>query len=108
MAYVYILHCAGDTLYTGITTDLARRMDAHRGNGPAGAKYTRSHPPKGFAALWEADDMQTAAKIEYRIKRWPAAKKRKLIKAPALLGSAAFPLPDGVFCRALDLPQDIF
>lgn len=99
MAYVYMLHCTGGSLYTGITTDMARRLREHAAGKGVGAKYTRAHPPLGLAALWEADDLQAAARIEYRLKRLPPQKKRLLVAKPELLGSADFPLPEGLSCR---------
>ena len=45
--FVYILECADGTLYTGITTDLARRLMEHK-SGTAGARYTRAHGAKRF------------------------------------------------------------
>ena len=41
--YIYVLRCKGDTLYTGITPDLRRRMRQHCGQLAGGAKYTHSH-----------------------------------------------------------------
>lgn len=96
MAYVYLLHCTGGSLYTGITTDIKRRLREHTSGNRAGAKYTRAHRPLGIAALWETDDLATAARIEYAIKQWPAARKRLLVETPWLLGSAPFPLPPGI------------
>ena len=102
MAYVYMLHCTGGSLYTGITTDINRRLREHAEGKGVGAKYTRSHPPIEVAALWEADDLQMAARIEYRLKRLTAQKKRLLVASPEMLGSTEFPLPEGVSCRAVD------
>ena len=103
MAYVYMLRCAGNTLYTGITTDIARRLREHAAGKGVGAKYTRSHKPLALAALWETSDLQAAARVEYRIKRLPAAQKQRLTDAPQLLGSDAFPLPDGILCTPSDI-----
>ncbi|MBO4854024.1 MAG: GIY-YIG nuclease family protein [Oscillospiraceae bacterium] len=81
MYYVYVLRCAGDTLYTGITPDMHRRMTAHMTG--RGAKYTRSHPPRSLAALWEAEDRTAAARLEYAVKkRLDRAGKEELIAAP--------------------------
>ena len=44
MYHLYILRCADDTLYTGITTDLTRRVAEHN-SSPVGAKYTRARRP---------------------------------------------------------------
>ena len=43
MYYIYMLRCKDDSIYTGITTDLDRRMKEHFGAGEKSAKYTRSH-----------------------------------------------------------------
>lgn len=85
MAYLYILECEGDTLYTGITTDIEKRLRDHRERRPACAKYTRSHPMKGLAALWEIDTYDHARKGEYAVKRLPRKKKDQLVAHPELL-----------------------
>ena len=46
--YIYVLRCKGDTLYTGITPDLRRRMRQHCGQLAGGAKYTHSHKPEAL------------------------------------------------------------
>ena len=43
--YVYLVRCSDDSLYCGWTTDLKRRIDAHNGHIPGGAKYTRGRRP---------------------------------------------------------------
>ena len=85
MYYVYILRCRGDTLYTGITPDVCRRMRAHlRGSG---AKYTRSHPPEALEALWRAEDKIAAARLEYAVKKHlDRTRKLALIARPDRLG----------------------
>ena len=103
MAYVYILECEGGELYTGITTDIVRRFAEHTAREGVGAKYTRSHPAKAIRALWETDDMRSAARIEWRIKRWPRKKKLQLIADPSQLSKTPFDLPDGTICRCLSV-----
>lgn len=83
MYYVYILNCAGNTLYTGITTDVERRFAEHT-NG-TGAKYTRSHKPVSIAGLWEAPDRAAASKLEAFIKKQPKTKKEEFIKNPSII-----------------------
>ena len=102
MAYIYMIRCKGNSLYTGITTDINRRLREHAEGKGVGAKYTRSHPPIEVAALWEADDLQIAARIEYRLKQLTAQKKRLLVACPDKLGGKEFPLPEGISCRAVD------
>ncbi len=82
MYYVYILLCSDDSLYTGITPDLRRRMRQHGGLVKGGARYTALRPPKAIAAVWTAPEKSTAAKAEYAIKHLTPAEKRTLVSAP--------------------------
>lgn len=86
MYYVYMLLCSDDSLYTGITTDLRRRMRRHTGKLKGGAKYTALRPPKAIAAVWTAPDKSTAAKAEYAIKHLTPAQKRELTQNPRDIG----------------------
>ena len=79
MYYVYILRCEDNTLYTGITTNVARRFAEHREDKVKGAKYTKAHKPKEIAAAWEVGTKSNASKLEYRIKKLEKAEKEKLI-----------------------------
>lgn len=101
MAYLYLLQCKTGEYYTGITTDVARRMAAHSGRRAGGAKYTRAHPPAVLAAVWKTETYAAAARAEYRLKRLRHAQKAVLAAAPHRLGGADFPLPDGLCCRPL-------
>jgi putative endonuclease len=76
--YVYILRCVDDTLYTGITTNLERRVDEHN-SGKAGAKYTRSRRPVEIVYHETVNDRSQALKREYQIKRLSLQGKRSLI-----------------------------
>ena len=93
MYFVYILRCADDSLYTGITTDPVRRFREHAGEAPNGAKFTHSHPPKAVEALWSCEDRSTASRLEYAVKKLTRAKKLRLIEDEAafaqLLGDEA-------------------
>lgn len=80
MYYVYILRCAGDTLYTGITADIDRRMSEHFGRTEKCAKYTRSHRAEKLEALWSAENRSSASKLEYRIKKLSRERKLRLIE----------------------------
>lgn len=82
MYYVYMLLCSDDSLYTGITPNLQRRMRQHTGQLKGGARYTALRPPKELAAVWTAPDRSTASKAEYAIKQLSADRKRCLIAAP--------------------------
>ena len=68
MYYVYIARCADDTLYTGIATDLARRIEEHN-SSEKGAKYTRVRRPVSLVYSEEFPDRSLASKREYEIKK---------------------------------------
>jgi putative endonuclease len=81
---VYILSCADGTLYTGITTDVARRFAEHTGSGGRGAKYTRAHTAVRIEAVWSAADRASASRLEARIKSLPRGEKLALIRSEAV------------------------
>ena len=76
--YVYILRCSDDTLYTGITTDLKRRLDEHN-HSPKGAKYTRNRRPVNLIYSEPCADKSAASKREYAIKKLSREAKMALI-----------------------------
>ncbi len=78
-AYVYILLCADNTLYTGWTNDIARRVEAH--NQKKGAKYTASRLPVRLVYVEPCPSKQAALQREYAIKRMTREKKLLLIAA---------------------------
>ncbi len=78
MNYVYILKCSDNTLYTGWTNDLVKRLKAH--NSGKGSKYTRNRLPVEFVYLEEFEDKIEAMKKEYFIKRLKKQEKLELIK----------------------------
>jgi len=75
---VYLLRCADGTLYTGITTDVARRVEEHNGNGGLGARYTRSRRPVELVYVEGAADRAEASRREAAIKRLDRAGKLQL------------------------------
>ena len=80
MWYLYILRCKDDSLYTGITTDVEKRLEAHRCG--KGAKYTRGRGPLELVYREECGDHSDALRREAEIKRLPREEKLKLIKNP--------------------------
>lgn len=76
--YVYMLRCGDGSLYTGSTTDVARRLREHQ-NG-TGAKYTLARPPVSLAYTEEAPDRSTAQRREAAIKKLPRKRKLALIE----------------------------
>lgn len=75
--YVYMLMCADDTIYTGITNNLEKRLVAH--NSGKGAKYTRGRSPVTLVWAQVADSKSDALKREYATKKLPRNKKYSLI-----------------------------
>lgn len=80
MNYVYILKCNDDSLYTGWTNDLKKRIKVHS-NGK-GAKYTKARLPVELVYFEEFDDKISAMKREYAIKQLKRKEKLELIKKP--------------------------
>ncbi len=78
MNYVYILRCADDSLYTGWTNNIERRLKAHEEG--KGGKYTRGRLPVKLVYVEEYNDRISAQKREYEIKQMKRADKLKLIK----------------------------
>ncbi len=76
--FLYILRCSDDTLYTGITTDLQRRLAEHN-SSTKGAKYTRSRRPVALVYTEKFEDRSSASKREYIVKRLSRAKKLALV-----------------------------
>ncbi len=77
MWYVYIIECSDGTLYTGITTNLERRMKQH--NSGKGAKYTKVRRPVVLRKAFEAANRSEASKEEYRIKQLTRIEKLNLL-----------------------------
>jgi putative endonuclease len=88
-AYVYLLRCADGSLYCGWTTDLARRVKAHRSG--TGSRYTTRRRPVELAAAWRAADRSAAMRLEARIKRLPRPEKLALVRGAALDGGERVP-----------------
>ncbi len=80
MAFVYIIRCKDDTLYTGSTKDIKRRIKQHLGLIKTGrAKYTRAHLPEKLEKVWETENFSDALKLESAIKKLKRAEKQELI-----------------------------
>ncbi|MFA5502744.1 MAG: DUF429 domain-containing protein [Sulfurovaceae bacterium] len=79
---VYILKCADNTLYTGVTTDLNRRLKEHNSSN-LGAKYTRAKRPVELVYFENCDDKVHAMQREYAIKQLKRSEKLELISYAA-------------------------
>lgn len=75
--YLYILRCKDNTLYTGITTDVEKRLEAHRSG--KGAKYTRGRAPLELVYRETCGTHSDALKRELEIKKLSREEKQKLI-----------------------------
>ncbi|WP_454743089.1 GIY-YIG nuclease family protein [Cupriavidus necator] len=80
--YLYLLECTGDSIYTGITTDVARRFAEHVSG--KGAKYTRSRKPIRVMGQLRFETKSEALKAEIEIKRMSSAQKRAFCAQLAL------------------------
>ena len=77
---VYILNCADNTLYTGITTDINRRVNEHNNNNK-GARYTRARRPVTLVYEERYESRADASRREYHIKQLNRIEKLKLIQS---------------------------
>lgn len=80
MYYLYILECADKTLYTGITTDLERRIIEHNSSS-LGAKYTKGRRPVKLVYYKKFKDKSTATKGEWAVKKISRKDKLQLISS---------------------------
>ncbi|MFQ3225894.1 MAG: putative endonuclease [Lentimonas sp.] len=78
---IYILRCGDGTLYTGVATDVARRFEEHRSQGPKAAKYVRGRLPLQIVYTREVGTRSEAQKEEWRVKRLTRAQKDVLVAA---------------------------
>jgi len=78
MYYIYILKCADATLYTGITTDLKRRLEEHN-RTKLGARYTSSRRPVELVYSKKFKNRSLVSREEIRIKKLKRNEKLKLI-----------------------------
>ncbi len=86
-----MLRCGDGSLYTGIATNVLRRIAEH-GAGPKGSKYLRGRGP--LQLVWQAEvgDRALATRVELKIKRLGRRDKERLILAPERLEALLDPL----------------
>lgn len=77
MWIVYILQCADNSLYTGVTTDIEQRVKKH--NSKSGAEYTKFRTPVKVIYHEQYESKSEALKREFQIKSWKRSKKIVLI-----------------------------
>jgi putative endonuclease len=79
--YVYLLCCADNTYYAGVTTDCERRVREHNGIIKGGARYTQARRPVQIVWSEPCDDRSAACKREAQLKKLKRAQKEFLIKS---------------------------
>ena len=77
--HVYIVRTRDGTLYTGITTDVERRLAEHRADGGRGARYLRGREPLEIVYRRKLGDRGLALRVEWRLKRRPRADKQAIV-----------------------------
>lgn len=83
---LYIVRCANDTLYTGITTDVERRVTEHE-VGTRGARYLRGRRPLTLEFQQEVGDRSRASRLEYLVKRLSREQKEAVIAGTVQIAS---------------------
>ena len=81
--YLYVVRCSDDTLYTGITIDLARRLDEHN-TSKRGAKYTKARRPINLVYYELYQSRSNAQKAERKFKKLTRKQKEKKIATGGL------------------------
>ena len=84
MYYTYMLRCADNSIYTGMTNDLEKRLEEHVSKSKNGAKYTKSHDVVKMETAWKSKEKSLACKLEYQIKQLSKQQKESLIEGEKL------------------------
>ena len=79
--HLYMVRCGDGSLYTGIATDVARRLGEHLGKGDAGAKYLRGRGPLELVLQIKVGSRSLALRVEGKVKKLSKAGKEKLVKS---------------------------
>ena len=79
MYYVYMLRCEDNSIYTGITVNIERRMKEHFDKDKKCAKYTATHQAKRLEAVWKTENKSLATKLEFQIKKLKKIQKEEII-----------------------------
>lgn len=80
MYYTYMVRCADNSIYTGMTNNLEKRINEHINKSKNGAKYTKSHNAIKLETAWKSKEKSLACKLEYQIKTLTKQQKENLIK----------------------------
>ena len=85
---LYLVRTAAGHLYTGITTDVARRFAEHQNGSPKGARSLRGKGPLTLAFEEQVGDRSRASRLEWQVKRWNRARKEALVRGEISLPDA--------------------
>jgi len=83
--YLYIVRCRDGTLYTGISTDVDRRLAEHLRGGDAGSKYLKGRAPLTLLFKKRLGSRSLALKVERRVKMLSREKKEQMIRDPGCI-----------------------
>ena len=78
--HLYLVRCHDGSLYTGITTDVARRFAEHQENRGAGAKYLRGRGPLMLVFQKKLGNRSLALGVESKVKKLSKARKEELVR----------------------------
>ncbi|TET53247.1 MAG: GIY-YIG nuclease family protein [Anaerolineales bacterium] len=92
MWFLYVLRCADDTLYTGVTTDRARRLAEH--NAGRGSRYTAGRRPVSMIGSWSFADRAEAQAAEAHFRRQSRAQKLAIVADRLPFLGSPFHYPD--------------
>ena len=95
--FIYMVRTARGALYTGITTDVARRVSEHQAGAPKGARSLRGKGPLELVFSARVRDRALASKLEWQIKRWPRRQKEALLRGEVSLPTA----DDGILAESV-------
>ena len=82
MYYTYMIRCSDNSIYTGMTNNINKRLLEHLTN--KGAKYTKSHKAVKLEAIWRSKNKSLACKLEYQIKQLTKKQKEDIINGENL------------------------
>ena len=82
MYYTYMIRCTDNSIYTGMTNNLEKRLEKHVSGD--GAKYTKAHKAQKIEVAWRSKEKSLACKLEYQIKHLTKKQKEELINGEKL------------------------
>lgn len=84
MYYTYMIRCSDNSIYTGMTSNLEKRVEEHLTKNKNGAKYTKSHNAVKLEIAWKSKNKSLACKLEYYLKKLTKYQKENLIDGEKL------------------------